>query len=79
MKYVCFLFILAIAVSLHSVVSAQPNSATVKAESGTLGMDFRAVDTLGVSCITIKTNTANFYPGANCVNTYQVTFPDEGA
>ena len=53
---------------------------TVQAESGTLGSDFRIVDTLDVTSVTITTNTVNsMNPGNdNRVITYQVTFPDSG-
>jgi endo-1,4-beta-xylanase len=53
---------------------------TVQAESGTLGSDFRIVDTLAVTSVTITTNTVNsMNPGNdNRVITYQVTFPDSG-
>jgi len=52
----------------------------VQAESGTLGSDFRIVDTLGARSVTVKTNLVNtLYPGNNDrVITYQLTFPDSG-
>lgn len=52
----------------------------VQAESGTMGSDFRIVDTLGARSVTVKTNVVNsLNPGNNeRVITCQVTFPDSG-
>jgi endo-1,4-beta-xylanase len=52
----------------------------VQAESGTLGGDFRIVDTLGARAVTVKTNLINTSnPGNNNrIITYKVTFPDSG-
>jgi endo-1,4-beta-xylanase len=52
----------------------------VQAESGSLGSDFRIVDTLGARAVTVKTNLTTSNPGNNNrVITYQVTFPDSGS
>lgn len=64
-----------------SIVLLQAQSPiTVEAESGTLGNQFRKVDTLGVSAITVKTDlTYSDYPGSNNrVASYMVKFAEAG-
>jgi endo-1,4-beta-xylanase len=53
---------------------------TVQAESGTLGGDFRLIDTLGATAVTIKTDVVNTLNPGNTkrVITFQLTFPDSG-
>jgi len=56
------------------------NSVTIEAEAGTLGRDFKTVDTLGVTCVTVRTDIVNSGNPGNSKRmiTYQVTFPDSG-
>jgi endo-1,4-beta-xylanase len=74
--------LLAFALMLYagSLLFGQANSVSFEAESGTLGSNFRKVDSLGTTLVTISTDVVNSYnPGnANRVITYQVTFPDTG-
>lgn len=64
----------------YACLQAQDLPVVLQAKSGTLGSDFRTVDTLAISAVITKTdvvNTSN--PGnANRVITFQVTFADSG-
>ena len=80
MKQRHFVQLIVVSIFLTNIIYGQDLPVVIQAESGTLGSDFRIVDTLGARAVTIKTNLINTYnPGNNNrVITFQVTFPDSG-
>ncbi len=80
MKKTNYLLTMVMAILMAGTMSAQDLPVTIEAESGTMGTDFRVVDTLGFTCVTINTdiiNSAN--PGSdNRTISYQVNFADSG-
>jgi endo-1,4-beta-xylanase len=74
--YLLLITILLINTSIHG----QNIPVTIQAESGTLGSDFKIIDTLGVTAVTIKTDAVNSLNPGNTkrVITFQLTFPDSG-
>jgi endo-1,4-beta-xylanase len=77
-KYFYFIFLMIM--SFSDIVLGQELPVVIQAEAGTLGSDFRIVDTLGVKSVTIKTNQINTSnPGnASRVITFSATFPSAG-
>lgn len=65
---------------LSTVLPAQNQPVVIEAEAGLAGSEFRVVDTLGVTAVTVASNTVNsLNPGTpNRVITFQVTFPEAG-
>jgi endo-1,4-beta-xylanase len=80
MKKTNYILTMVMAILMAGTMSAQDLPVTIEAESGTMGTDFRVVDTLGFTCVTINTdiiNSAN--PGSdNRTISYQVNFADSG-
>ena len=80
MKLKINLFIFYVVLFASFSLNAQIKPVTVEAESGVLGVDFKSVQELNISAITISSNLINSYnPGSlNRIATYQVTFPEAG-
>jgi len=63
-----------------TIISAQNTPVLLEAEDGTLGGDFRIVDTLGIQAVTITTNSSAYNPeNDNRIITFNITFPDTGS
>ncbi|MBN2609938.1 MAG: endo-1,4-beta-xylanase [Bacteroidales bacterium] len=79
-KQACILNVILLYFFCSPFIFGQDLPVVLQAESGVLGSDFRVVDTLGVTCVTVKTNLINSYnPGnASRVISFEATFPDSG-
>ncbi|MBN2812789.1 MAG: endo-1,4-beta-xylanase, partial [Bacteroidales bacterium] len=77
-KNLLLVIVFSLFISLLS--KAQDLPVIIQAEQGIKGSDFRVVDTLGTTAVTINSDVVNsYYPGnANRVITYEVTFPEAG-